>query len=87
MVQKKSKKIKVAFIISPNQNWLGEVNYFKSLIGSINSLNESIPIEVYVFTSEFEKDLVQKKYKKIKFIKTSFLNKSGFITGAFASRL
>jgi glycosyltransferase involved in cell wall biosynthesis len=80
MVQKKSKKNKIAFIISPNQNWLGEINYFKSLIGSINSLNESIPIEVYVFTSKFEKNLVQKKYKKIKFIKTSFLNKSGFLS-------
>ena len=80
MVQKKLKKTKVAFIISPNQNWLGEINYFKSLIGSINSLDEPIPIEVYVFTSEFEKNLVQKKYKKIKFIKTSFLNASGFLS-------
>ena len=80
MVQKKLKKTKVAFIISPNQNWLGEINYFKSLIGSINNLDEPIPIEVYVFTSEFEKNLVQKKYKKIKFIKTSFLNASGFLS-------
>jgi glycosyltransferase involved in cell wall biosynthesis len=80
MVQKKLKKTKVAFIISPNQNWLGEINYFKSLIGSINNLDEPIPIEVYVFTSEFEKNLVQKKYKKIKFIKTSFLNESGFLS-------
>ena len=55
MVQKKLKKTKEQSIISPNQNWLWEINYFKSLIGSINNLDEPIPIEVYVFTSEFEK--------------------------------
>ena len=79
MVQKKLKKIKVAFIISNNSNWLGEVNYFKSLIGSINELEKDIPIKLYVFTSKFEKYFTKKKYKNLSIIQTSFLNSGGFL--------
>ena len=79
MVQKKFKKIKVAFIISPNPNWLGELNYFKSLIGSINDLKEDIPIKLYVFTGQNEKNFTNKKYKKINIIKTNILNSNGFL--------
>ena len=79
MVQKKLKKIKVAFIISNNSNWLGEVNYFKSLIGSINELEKDIPIKLYVLTSKFEKYFNKKKYKNLSIIQTSFLNSGGFL--------
>ena len=79
MVQKKFKKIKVAFIIPNNPNWLGEFNYFKSLIGSINELKVDIPIELHVFTGQEEKNFIQKKYNKVSIIKTSFLNDNGFM--------
>ena len=64
MVQKKFKKIKVAFIIPNNSNWLGEFNYFKSLIGSINELKVDIPIELHVFTGQEEKNFIQKNIIK-----------------------
>ena len=79
MVQKKNKKIRVAFIIPPNINWMGELNYFKSLIGAINSLNEKIPFEFCVFTSNDEKNITQKKYPKINVIRSSILNVKGIL--------
>ena len=80
MVQKKNKKIKVAFIITQNVNWIGELNYFKSLIGAINDLNEKIPLEFYVFTSNDEKNFIQKKYPKINVIRSSILNSRGILS-------
>lgn len=80
MVQKKNSKIKVAFIITPNVNWIGEFNYFKSLIGAINDLNEKIPIEFYIFTSNDEKNFTQKKYPKINVIKSNILNTKGIFS-------
>ena len=77
---KKDKKIKVAFIITPNVNWMGELNYFKSLIGAINDLNEKIPLEFYVFTSNDEKNFIQKKYPKINVIRSSILNSRGILS-------
>lgn len=80
MVQKKKRKIKVAFIITPNVNWIGEFNYFKSLIGAINDLNEKIPVEFYVFTSNDEKNFTQKKYPNINIIKSNILNSKGIFS-------
>ena len=37
---KNYKKINVAFIVSSNSAWLGEQNYFSSLLGSINELDD-----------------------------------------------
>jgi len=79
MVQKTNKKIRVAFIIPPNVNWIGELNYFKSLIGAINNLNEKIPFEFYVFTSKGEKNITQKKYPKINVIRSNILNSNGIL--------
>ena len=73
MVQK---KIKVGFIIASNSNWLGEFNYFKSLIGSINDLNEETRIELYLFTSRNEKFFTKKNFNRINIVKTKFLKHS-----------
>ena len=80
MVQKKDRKIKVAFIITPNVNWMGELNYFKSLISAINDLNEKIPLEFYVFTSKEEKNFIQKKYPRINIIRSNILNSRGILS-------
>ena len=76
MVQK---KIKVGFIIASNSNWLGEFNYFKSLIGSINDLNEETRIELYLFTSRNEKFFTKKNFNRINIVKTKFLNPNGVL--------
>ena len=80
MVQNKNKKIKVAFIIKPDLNWIGGINYFKSLIGSINDADKELNIKIYVFTGRFEKNFNEKKYNNITIIKTSFLDKKGFFS-------
>ncbi len=79
MVQQSIKKIKVAFILSNNKNWLGEYNYFKSLIGSINQLKNSNPFEIYLFTNSNKEKFI-KKNKRIKIIKTSFFNDTGLFS-------
>lgn len=76
MVQK-SENIKIAFIIPPNVNWIGEINYFKSLVGVINKFNRSLSIKFFIFTSQNEKNIIQSKYKKVKIIKTNILNEKG----------
>ncbi len=79
MVQKISNKIKVAFVIPPNTNWLGEINYFRSLLSSINEINKVINTEFYVFISKFDKNFSQKKFKNIRIIQTNILNKNGIL--------
>jgi glycosyltransferase involved in cell wall biosynthesis len=78
MVQKKLKKIRVAFIISSNPSWLGEQNYFKSLLGTLNDLNKNDKIKFFVFTGTDEIFFTQKNYKNLKIVKSLFLNKKGF---------
>ena len=78
MVQKKLKKIRVAFIISSNPSWLGEQNYFKSLLGTLNNLNKNDNIKFFVFTGTDEIFFTQKNYKNLKIVKSLFLNKKGF---------
>ena len=80
MVQKKLKKIRVAFIISSNPSWLGEQNYFKSLLGTLNDLNKNDKIKFFVFTGTDEIFFIQKNYKNLKIVKSLFLNKKGFIS-------
>lgn len=76
MVQKNYKKINVAFIVSSNSAWLGEQNYFASLLGSINELDDR-NFNFYIFTGFDERFFIQKKYKKLKFIRSRLLNKNG----------
>ena len=78
MVQKKLKKIRVAFIISSNPSWLGEQNYFKSLLGTLNDLNKNDKIKFFVFTGTDEIFFTQKNFKNLKIVKSLFLNKKGF---------
>lgn len=77
MVQK-SENLKIALIIPSNNNWIGEVNYFKSLVGVINSFNKSLSTKFFIFTSQNEKNIIQSKFKKVKIIKTNILNNRGF---------
>ena len=76
MVQKNYKKINVAFIVSSNSAWLGEQNYFASLLGAINELDDR-NFNFYIFTGFDESFFIQKKYKKLKFIRSRLLNKNG----------
>ena len=78
MVQKKLQKIRVAFIISSNPSWLGEQNYFKSLLGTLNNLNKNDNIKFFVFTGTDEIFFTQKNFKNLKIVKSLFLNKKGF---------
>ena len=78
MVQKKLQKIRVAFIISSNPSWLGEQNYFKSLLGTLNDLNKNDKIKFFVFTGTDEIFFTQKNFKNLKIVKSLFLNKKGF---------
>lgn len=78
MVQTKLKKIRVAFIISSNPSWLGEQNYFKSLLGALNDLNKNDKIEFFVFTGADETFFTKKNFKNLKIVKSLFLNKKSF---------
>lgn len=80
MVQKKLKKIRVAFIISSNPSWLGEQNYFKSLLGTLNDLNKNDKIKFFVFTGTDEILFTQRNYKNLKIVQSLFLNKKGFMS-------
>lgn len=76
MVQK-SENIKIALILPSSVNWIGEKNYFKSLIGVINQFIKGSSIEFLIFTSQNEKNIIKSKYKKVKIIRTNILNEKG----------
>ena len=78
MVQKKPKKINVGFILSPNANWIGEKNYFRSLISALNDSADLKEILITVFVSKYDKTFDNRNFHNIKLVKTSFLNNKGF---------
>ena len=69
MVSKTIENIKVAIVLSKNQNWLGHYNYFRSLLGSIQDIKENIPIKFYIFVGSKNFKFI-KSNKNIKIIET-----------------
>ncbi len=79
MVSKTLKNLKVAFVLSKNQNWLGEYNYFKSLLGCIQDIKENTPIQFYIFVGKRNLNFITAN-KNIKIIETKFFQDKGFFS-------
>ena len=79
MVQK-TENINVGFVISQTSNWLGEVNYFKSLITALDEFEKKHNYKFYVFLGKNNPIFDNIKFKRIKIIKTSLLNNFGLFS-------
>ena len=79
MVQK-TENINVGFVISQTSNWLGEVNYFKSLITALDEFEKKNNYKFYVFLGKNNPNFDNIKFKRIKIIKTSLLNNFGLFS-------
>lgn len=71
------KKIRIAFILNLDKNWLGGVNYFKNLLNILLE-DKNINIEPFVFVSSNCDMNLLKDYPNIKIIKTKILKRYSF---------